>query len=176
MLVQFAGTRACDRRLKVLVEAGYLDRRKYLYGVPYLYTLTHKGRMLIGASKHGSKIRLEQIAHDIYVLDALIFFKERYNLPLDSIESEKELHIKDGFGTRKHHPDFVFTHANTKYAVEIELTPKAKRNLERNIRLNYMAYDVQIWLTSDNKVFRLITELSDEYPNIKIFRLEDILC
>ena len=109
-LVQFTGYRATDRRLKALVDAEYLDRKKYLYGVPYLYTVTHKGRILIGANKRENKIRLEQITHDIYVLDALIFFKERYQIALSNFESERELHIKDGFGTRKHHPDFVFTH------------------------------------------------------------------
>jgi len=175
-LVNFPGTRASDRRLKALVEAGYLNRKKYLYGVPYLYTVAHKGRILIGANKRENKIRLEQIAHDIQVLDVLIIFKEKYNLSLSNIESARELHIKDGFGTRKHQPDFVFTYEDKKHAVEIELTPKAKANLERNVRDNYLNYDYQIWVTGDNKIFNMIQNLLDEYSNIKIVRLEEISC
>ena len=176
VLAGFSGTRATDRRLKLLVEAQYLSRRKYLYGVPYLYTVTHKGRILIGANKRENKIRLEQINHDVYVLDALIFFIEKYNLSLDQIESERELHIKDGFGSRKHHPDFVFSYKGKKYAVEVELNPKAKSNLEKNIRANYLNYDYQIWITDNNKVKTLIENFSNDYSDLMLIRLESIKC
>jgi len=175
-LMGFTGARASDRRLKALVEAGYLARRKYLYGVPYLYTVAHKGRILIGANKRENKIRLEQITHDIIVLDTVIFFKEKYNLALSDIESERELHIRDGFGTRKHQPDFVFTYKDKKYAVEIELTPKAKANLERNVQGNYLGFDSQIWITDDIKVLKMIQSLFNEYGGIEIVRLGEITC
>ena len=175
-LVEFTGSRSVDRRLKALIDAGYLKRKKYLYGVPYLYTVSHKGRILIGANKRENKIRLEQISHDIYVLDVLIYFRKKYNLSLYSIESERELHIKDGFGVRKHQPDFLFKHENKKYAVEVELTPKAKANLEKNVRDNYLNYDYQIWVTNDIKVLSMLNNLKNEYSNIKIIRLEEIIC
>jgi len=54
-LIQFTGTRSADRRLTALVEAGYLTRKKYLYGVPYLYTVAHKGRILIGQTRGKTK-------------------------------------------------------------------------------------------------------------------------
>ena len=172
----FSGTRATDRRLKALVEAGYLNRKKYLYGVPYLYTVAHKGRVLIGANKRENKIRLEQITHDITVLDSLIFFKEKYSLTLSDIESERELHIKEGFGMRKHQPDFVFSYSEKKYAVEVELTPKAKARLEKNVQDNYLAYDNQIWITDDTKVLAMLQNLAGSYSNIEIIGLGEITC
>lgn len=172
----FSGARAADRRLKTLVEAGYLNRKKYLYGTPYLYTLTHKGRILIGANKREHKIRLEQITHDVTVLDVVVFFCKKFGLSLSSIESERELHIKGGFGVRKHHPDFVFKHKDKHYAVEVELTPKAKANLEKNVQGNYLNYDVQIWFTNDHKVLTMLKDLRNSYSNIKIIRLEEIGC
>ena len=175
-LAQFSGTRAADRRLKALVEAGYLNRKKYLYGIPYLYTVAHKGRVLIGANKRENKIRLEQISHDIYVLEALIFFKEKYALALSDIESERELHIKEGFGTRKHQPDFIFSYQGKKYAIEIELTAKAKANFEKNVRDNYLNYDAQIWITDDTKVFSMLQALNNNYSNIEIIRLGEMVC
>jgi len=175
-LAAFSSSRVCDKRLRVLVTAGYLNRKKYLYGLPYLYTLSHKGRMLIGANKRDNKIRLEQITHDISVLDTLLHFKNKYNLSLEEVQSEKELHIKDGFAARKHHPDFVFTVDEKTHAVEVELTPKAKANMERNVRDNYLNYDTQIWLTNDNKILAFLRGFSNEYPNIEIIRLEDIAC
>ncbi|MCL2568483.1 MAG: replication-relaxation family protein [Oscillospiraceae bacterium] len=176
LLVEFTGFRASDRRLKALVEAGYLSRKKYLYGIPYLYTLTHKGRILIGANKRENKIRLEQISHDIAVLGAVIFFKEKYRLALADIESEKDLHIKNGFGMRRHQPDFVFSSEGKKYAVELELTAKAKSTLEKNVRENYLNYDHQIWITGDNKVFALLQNLTNEYANMTIEKLEGMIC
>lgn len=34
VLCDFTSARARDRRLKILLEAGYLERRKILYGIP----------------------------------------------------------------------------------------------------------------------------------------------
>ena len=61
LLTGFEGQRACDRRLKILIEAGYINRKKILYGIPSVYFLTHKGKMLIGANKRQDKIRVEKI-------------------------------------------------------------------------------------------------------------------
>ena len=174
VLAGFSGARASDRRLKTLIDVGYLVRNKYLYGTPYLYTITHKGRILINANKREDKIRLERINHDVYVLDTVIYFIEKYNLSLNDIESEKELHIKDGFGTRKHHPDFIANISNKNYAVEIELNPKAKPRIEQNIRDNYLSYDSQVWITNDNKVFKQIQEFQNSYSNIELIRLEEV--
>jgi len=176
VLIGFTGSRASDRRLKALVEAEYLSRKKYLYGVPYLYTLTHKGRILIGANKREHKIRLEQISHDILVLDSLIYFIKKYGLALADIESERELHIKDGFGSRKHQPDFVFSYEDKGYAVEVELTPKSKANLEKNVRNNYLNYDYQIWLTNDSKVLSMLKDFQIQYSNMRVIKLEEIIC
>jgi len=42
VLCGFSGARATDRRLRLLLDAKYLERKKYLYGIPYMYTLSHK--------------------------------------------------------------------------------------------------------------------------------------
>jgi hypothetical protein len=170
----FSGQRATDRRLRALIESGYMTRRKYLYGIPFLYTLTHKGRVLLGVNKREDKIRVEKITHDIYVLDTVIFYVRKHGVSLRDIESEKELHIKDGFGARKHQPDFVFSTHGKKNAVEIELSPKTKERLEKNIRDNYLNYDGQTWITNDSKVFSLLQEFTNNYSSIEVVRLEEI--
>jgi len=175
VLADFTGQRATDRRLRALTESGYIARRKYLYGLPYLYTLTHKGRTLIGANKREDKIRVDRIAHDIYVVDAVIFFIKKYHLCLQDISTEKELNIKNGFGTRKHQPDFVFSHDSTRYAVEVELNPKAKERQEKNVKDNYLAYDTQIWVTDDKAVFERIQRFMNVYGNIKLIDLKEVL-
>jgi len=174
-LANFTGSRACDRRLKLLVEAKYINRKKILYGIPYLYTLTHKGRILLGLNKREDKIKLEQVRHDIYVIDTVIYFIKEFQLSLENIITEKELHIKDGFGERKHQPDFVINLGDKKYAVEIELNLKAKPKLEKNIRDNHINFDKQIWLTNDNRVYDLIKNFAGEYSTIDVIRLEKVI-
>ena len=38
-LAGFSGQRACERRLKKLIEAGYIHRNRVLYKVPGIYRL-----------------------------------------------------------------------------------------------------------------------------------------
>ena len=175
VLCGFSGARASDRRLKLLVEAGYLERQKYLYGIPYLYTLSHKGRILLGANKREDKIRVDRITHDIYVIEAIIYYGLKCGVPLSAIESEKELHIKDGFGIRKHQPDFVVQLNDQSIAVEVELNPKPKGRMEENIRENYLKYDRQVWITNNSKVRSLLRGFTGEYSNIEALALEDVL-
>jgi len=174
VLCGFSSVSACDKRLKILIEAKYLSREKYLYGVPGLYTITHKGRILLGMNKREDKIRVDRITHDIYVIEAVIYFIKKYQLALADILSEKELHINDGFSNRKHHPDFVFIFAGERCAVEIELSPKSKERLEKNIEDNCRNFDKQIWITNDKKVFSLIGDFARTYANIEILNLEDV--
>ena len=175
VLCGFSGARAADRRLKLLTEAKYLERNKVLYGVPYMYTLSHKGRILLGVNKREEKIRVDRITHDIYIIESIIFFCLRYGITLAQIESEKELHIKDGFGIRKHQPDFVVSIHGERIAVEVELNPKAKARMEENIRENYLKYDRQIWIANDSKVLSLLNAFKSEYSNIDVIRLEEVL-
>ena len=39
VMAGFSGLRACDRRLNKLEAAGYLKRKKVLYGVASIYTI-----------------------------------------------------------------------------------------------------------------------------------------
>ena len=162
MLVGFEGARSCDRRLRALIEAGYLKRKKYLHGFPYLYTTTHKGRLLIGANKREDKIRIDIIPHNAHVLDAVVYFKIKYNLSLKDFTSEKELHIIDGFAIRKHQPDFTIMISGKKCAVELERTLKPKAVLEKNIRDNYLNYDAQIWIVGDTKAYKVIQKFASQ--------------
>jgi hypothetical protein len=175
-LCGFSGARASDRRLKLLVEAGYLERKKYLYGVPYLYSLSHKGRMLIGVNKRADTLRLERVMHDIYVLDTVIYFVKKANVKLENIISEKDMHSSDGFGSRRHYPDFLIEANGKRYAVEIEIALKSKDRLEKNIGTNYIDYDGQYWILGDNpKLNALIKEFQSSYSNLRVIKLEEVI-
>ena len=71
-LAGFASVRTADRRLNKLLEAEYIERKRVIYGIPGIYTLTAKGKAIIDKNTVQSKIRIEQIPHDIAVLDTVI--------------------------------------------------------------------------------------------------------
>jgi len=174
LLAGFDGQRACDRRIKALILAGYIDRKKVLYGVPSVYYLTHKGKMLIGANKRQEKIRVERINHDTIVIDTAIYFTLKQGI--ENIVTEKELHSQQGFGDRKHYPDFIFEKDGKKYCVEVELTAKSKQNFIKILEENYLAYDIQYYVIYKNghKIKSMLAELSAKYQNIEIIEVEGV--
>ena len=175
-LASFSSPRTADRRLRVLLENNYLDRKKYLYGVSSLYTITASGRNLLGVSNKADKIRIEQIIHNIAMLDSVVYFIKKYNVSLDNILSEKQLHSSQGFGNRKHVVDFVFVLSDKSFGVEIELTLKAKKRLISNIEDNFTRYDYQVWIvpTSEHQIKQILDDTKAIYPNIKVLNLEEV--
>jgi len=176
MLAEFEGQRACDRRLKILIEAGYIDRKKVLYGVPSVYYLTHKGKMLIGANKRQDKIRVEKIPHDIAVVETAIFFMLKQDINSDEIVTEKEINSISGFGDRKHSPDFIIEKDGIKNCVEVELSLKAKDRFEKIVENNYLEYNTQFWVVAKTgiKIKKTLEKITEKYQNIEIIELEGV--
>lgn len=176
VLADFDGTRACDRRLKKLIEAGYIERKKVLYGVPSLYTLTYKGKTLLSKPVRKDKIKIEQITHDIGVLDTAIYFIKVKGIEASKIVTEKELHRADGFGVRKHHPDFVYEQDGKYHCVEVEITLKAVKRIEKNIEDNFMTYESQTWVIPKSELkIKNVTETSKEkYTDICTIEYEEV--
>jgi hypothetical protein len=175
-LVDFSNQRACDRRLRKLIESGYLIRKKEIYGIAGIYFLTHKAKVISGIPVKYEKVRISQIKHDISVADTAIYFHNKYNIPYEGIITEKQLHAKDGFSTRKHRPDFTVAINGLTYCVEVELSLKNIVKFEKNIQDNFSNYDVQIWIVPDfeNKITKILKENQDKFPNIRIINFQEV--
>ena len=175
-LTGFGGQRACDRRLRKLAEGGYIKRAKILYGVASLYSILAKGAKIEGLPNVNRKIRIEQIKHDIAVLDTVIYFNKKYDIGYDDVKSEIELHRQDGFGVRKHRPDFIYTKDGKTICVEIELTLKSKDRFEKIIKDNFLEYHKQIWIVPklDTKIAKILNKSKTMYSNIEILELDEI--
>ncbi|MCL2023316.1 MAG: hypothetical protein FWG82_02980 [Oscillospiraceae bacterium] len=175
-LAGFSGQRACDRRLRKLIEVGYIKREKILYGVAGLYSNTGKAKLIAEGINTSQKIRVEQIQHDIAVLDTAIYFNQVQKIPFKDMKTEIELHRLDGFGNRKHRPDFVINKGAKTICVEVELSQKSKDRFLANIQDNFLAYDTQVWvvLDTDNKIADILRDNIIQYPNIKIITLQEV--
>ena len=160
----------------MLLDERCVIRHRVLYGVPNVYQLTRKSKALILANPRPDKIRLDQIMHDITTLDIAISFMKSLGLAPGDIKTEKQLHQEAGFGTRTHHPDFIFTKGKKTYCVEVELSLKSKARLEKNIKSNFLKYDVQIWVTDENggKLVRILERFKTAYPNIQITNTKEV--
>ena len=175
-LAGFTCQRATDRRLKILIEAEYLERKKYLYGVPSIYFVTPKGKKLIQSNARPEKVKIEQIVHDMTVLDTAIYFMHKESLLLNDITTEKQLHQLDGFGMRKHRPDFIYTKNNETNCVEVELSLKSKPRFESIIKDNFIVYDTQFWIVPDtqSKIKKILADNKRIYANTEIINLEEV--
>ena len=171
----FSCKRTCDRRTKTLIDADYLERRKIIYGVASIYSLTYKAKMLIGANKRQDKVRVDRIIHDIAVIDTAIYFVRKFGISLKDITTEKQLHSKNGFSVRNHYPDFIFTKDDKTTCVEVELTLKAKGKFEKNIRNNFLTYDAQVWVCgTDPRISGFLEDSKMEFSNIEIMKIEEV--
>lgn len=173
ILAEFSGQRACDRRLAKLIEAGYIERKHFIYGVPSLYFVTPKAQKVFNLDFITQNVRIEQIVHDISVIDTAIYFIHK-NVTLDSITTERELKHLDGFGRPRHRPDFIYTKGSKTYCVEVELSVKKQTTLAKNTKDNYLEYDSQKWVVPSGKVkiMEYLKELKKQYDNIEIIPLE----
>lgn len=176
LLSGFQSQRSCDRRLKKLTEMKYIYRKKVLYGIPSIWFLTSKGKSMISSSNHIKKVRLEQVIHDIVVLDTAIYFHQDKKIPFTNMKTEKELHSLAGFANRTHKPDFIFTTEEKTSCVEVELTLKAKNRIEKNVKDNFIDYETQYWVipSSQPKIQKILTEFSQIYPNVNMMLAEKV--
>ena len=172
----FNGIRATDRRLKKLVDEGFLTRKKYVYGLSGIYQVTKKAKRHFGLDTYLGTIRLDQAMHDMTVVDVYLFVKEKLKLSTTAFTTEKEIRHNQGFTTRNHVPDFLYEYKGQINCVEVELNQKSKERLENNIANNYVKYSRQIWVVpkSNKRVLVWLDEFSKKYPNIKIVDLEVI--
>ena len=171
----YSRSRAINRRIKLLLSDGLIERRYILYGIPPIYVATNKGKKIIDANVREERIRVEQIQHDICVRDAVLYFHQ-FGIPFSDFITEKEMHQLDGFGTRKHQPDFIFSHKNKKYCIEIEISLKATKRLMKNIQNNFNNYDRQVWLvpSDEKRIQNIISDAQKMYTDIKLLYTEEI--
>lgn len=177
ILCDFQGQRACDRRLKKLIEAKYIERKHILYGIPSLYFITPRAKRAFNLEFITQNVRIEQIQHDIYVIDTAIYFIKKYGIDKNTIMTERTLKHKDGFGNNKHRPDFIFVHQDKTFCVEIELTAKKYDTLNKNMKNNYLSYDGQKWVTPFDriKVKEQVEKASRNYTDIDIIPLSEVV-
>lgn len=135
--------------------------------------VTQKAKEIFNLQYFTSSIRIENIQHDIAVIETAIYLSH-HGVDYNTIITERELKHQAGFGNPKHYPDFVYSQNNSTYCVEVELSLKKQATLESNIKSNYLKYDNQKWFIPVDKVkiTEHVIQAEKKYPNIEIIPLD----
>lgn len=174
ILANFSSLNTCDRRLKKLIQAGYIKRKYFLYGMPAMYFTTKSAQRAFNLDYISDNVRVDKITHDISVIDTAIYFIKKKGITETNLITERELKHEAGFCTQKHQPDFIYKKENKKICVEIELTEKNKDTFEKNVKENYLDFDSQYWITDNEKIKRNLEEMQKSYGNIEIIKLKEV--
>lgn len=170
LLCDFPSQRACDQRLKKLIDSKYIERKYILYGIPSLLFLTDKTKRLLNLKYVTKDIRVDKILHDINVIETYIYLIYCYKLDKKVLQTEREIKQEKLL----HTPDIIFIFDNSQYAIEVEMSEKSFDKLEKIIKGNYLKYEKQIYIISENqtKIIDNVNKLKSKYDNINILALE----
>lgn len=172
----FSSNQSLYRRLKKLLDVGYVRRTYYLYGVPAIYTTTSKGikAASLDTSLAPATINPVQIKHDSAVIDTALYLMLTAGISLSEMLTERELRHANGYGPSTHVPDIVIPALSTSY--EIELTLKGNTRLEKNIADAFTRYNRTVYVIphSAARIKGKVQELAEKYPSIKILDLEEV--
>lgn len=176
VLCDFSGQRACDRRTKKLKDEGLLEKKHFLYGIPALYMATEKAKRLFNLGYITKYIRIENINHDVLVIDTAIYLIKNIGLLDSNIISERQLKNQFGFGKPQHVPDLVYIEGNKKCCVEIELNAKQYDKLKKNVLQNYKIYDKQVWVVDikKEKIVENLKKIQIRYSDIELLDMEEV--
>lgn len=164
------------RRLKKLVESGYLTNRRIFIQQPGVYLPTASGIDAAGCGiRPRREIALGTYFHDLEVVNiALKFYAKGYE-----IETEKEIIAKQNrgigqIGKKERVPDLVLHKNNEKIAIEYEKAIKSPGRMKTI--LNYYArqrnYTRVIFYCEKDVVFKRVEEYSRKTDHIKTFKYE----
>lgn len=142
------GRTAAYRRVASCAQAGLLERLCLLQGEPSLLRATRAGLRYAGLGLKVAAVSPASVDHWLRCASMALLLGERYGKP--SILSERELRLAEQVEGREifsarlgelpngaprlHRPDLAILGEDGPVAVEVELTPKGPRRLERLIR------------------------------------------
>ena len=144
-----------SRRIKKLVEYGYINHISMYLGHPHFYCLTKKGLKEIGIDAKPYRPAPTTAFHYVGVADCAAYLA--YNYGLDAVKDffvDKDFYHNDEVIERyslksTHKPDIIFVKGPTTYYVEFERSRKGKKKILENILMNHLSGVNQIWIVSD---------------------------
>ncbi|AVX40782.1 hypothetical protein CTH_10018 (plasmid) [Carboxydocella thermautotrophica] len=165
------------RRLKRLVDNGYLVHEQIFYAQPGVYYPTHKGVSAAGDVLSPARVNLVEYEHDLKVVDVALHFEKKYGYWKSEREIRSEKGIT-GFGVQLHIPDGITRIGDEYVGIEVELTRKGKERLKKIFMQHLRSTDYsQVWyLVGDENIRQHLLRNMDQRVKsiVKIFDLKEV--
>jgi hypothetical protein len=166
------------RRLRRLAKSGYVERDRLFAGQPHYASITREGLAATGSTLPAPRLDVAEYRHDIGMAWVWLAARDGAFGALAGMHSEREMRsadrrsgeVEERFGlkvsgagprggTLTHYPDLLLrTAGGHRVAVELELTAKAPRRLDKIMR-RYVAdrrIDAVVYLVDDQRVARQV--------------------
>lgn len=171
------------RRLHLLVESGYILYKRIFFGKPGVYQAAGKGLALVAEDPERPQclatVRPATMEHNLLLVDLAQALVRKTG---GRWKTDRQVRRERGFeistSTRPHIPDGVLTLPDgSKVAVELELTAKGLRRLEKILKgYARMTEYGEVWYFALTPALaRRIRDLAQKMPFVKVFLLEEVL-
>jgi hypothetical protein len=162
--------RTVQRWTRRMAELGWVELRRLLVDEPAYVWLTPQGRREAGTGFGPWEPRVGRLAHVAAVVDVRLYIEGRS--PGSVWASERVLRRE--LAASEHLPDAVVTTDGERHAIEVELTPKARRRALATIEELGRRYDRTLYFCAP-AAWRQIEELrrAHEWPKLAVRRLPE---
>lgn len=163
-------------RLQRLVKAGYLRYKRVYLRKPGIYFCGSTGLLGESGLKAIPRISLLGYDHNLKVVDVSIAL-ERWGKWTSDREYMREKEVKNKFSEDFHCPDGILEMLDKRIAVEVELTHKSGKALERILKKHRRSRDYEeVWyLVPNRSLFERLNRMVGEDPGFKVFYIQEIL-
>jgi hypothetical protein len=165
-----------QRRLKKLIDHGFLSHKKILHGNNGVYILTSIAAQICGSELPPlPHIRLGSFLHDSQMIDLGMDLAEKYKADFVSDRQLKHQISGGPVGKKGHIPDGALVLPDgKKIGVELELTQKGSRRLREIFRQHMRNIDFkEIWyFCGSDAVTNAIKSHADKTQFVRIFKTD----
>lgn len=161
-------------RIRKLTNHGYLYHERIFFGLPGVYYLTSKGIDCSGSALPGlRRISRGTYQHDLTLALLSLKLADQFGCEYISERSLKYEKMKDGIGIPGHIPDGMLLLENKKIAIEVELSKKGARRLQKIMQEYLKNFDIdEVWYFCGSAD---IKRQVDQYqPSIKFLKVLDL--
>jgi Mn-dependent DtxR family transcriptional regulator len=165
------------RRLKRLVDNGYLVHEQIFHLKPGIYYPTWKGVNAAGDPLSPARVNLTEYEHDLIVTDIALYFEKKYGY----WKSEREIRSDKGITLKSqnhvHIPDGLTIIEGKKIAIEVELTQKGKERIKRIFSRHLRSNDYdEVWYLAKSNIKQNLEQHVNNviYSKIKIFDINEV--
>ena len=162
-------------RVKKLLDHGYLHHQRIYYGLPGIYYAAKRAIEWIGSDLPLVKnISAGSYDHDLQVTKIMLMLSKKHDCEFVSERELRYLRAQGGIAQRRHIADGELLLGDKKIAVEVELSTKGNRRLQKIMNEYMKNFDIdEVWyFCGDQYIKRQMIAQQKNCSILKVFELD----